>query len=159
VAAQQIHITVRFDLATGKTTLNEIVYRLLELRNPLMRAILGEILLWYDQWICERLTGGYPSTRRRGLGRHRQRGSPQGHLCRARKALKRGRKARHFVTALGRLKIPISVVQCKGCGLRYAPLLDAMGVSAYVRREGNFERQVIEAVSLTNYRRAELCNG
>jgi hypothetical protein len=32
---QQIHITLQFDLAIGKVNLNEIVYRLEQLKNPL----------------------------------------------------------------------------------------------------------------------------
>ena len=48
---QQIHITLSFDLATGKANLNEIVYRLEQLRNPLMLRILKEILTTYDDLI------------------------------------------------------------------------------------------------------------
>jgi hypothetical protein len=33
---QQIHITLHFELATGKVNLNEIVYRLEQIKNPLM---------------------------------------------------------------------------------------------------------------------------
>jgi len=36
---QEIHITLRFNLAIGKVNLNEIVYRLKELRDPLMLRI------------------------------------------------------------------------------------------------------------------------
>ena len=53
---QQIHITLHFDLATGKVNLNEIVYRLEQLKNPLMLRILKEILTSYDDLISERLT-------------------------------------------------------------------------------------------------------
>jgi hypothetical protein len=34
---QEIHITLRFNLATGKVNLNEIVYKLKELQNPIIR--------------------------------------------------------------------------------------------------------------------------
>ena len=37
---QKINITLKFDLANGKVGLNEIVYRLKELRDPLMLKIL-----------------------------------------------------------------------------------------------------------------------
>ena len=40
----EIHITLRFNLATGKANLNEIVYELKELRDPLMLKILEQIL-------------------------------------------------------------------------------------------------------------------
>jgi len=71
---QQIHITLCYHFATGKVNLNEIVYRLQELKNPLMLSILEKILLNYDDMIAERLShhGGVipPSKRRKGLGRH-----------------------------------------------------------------------------------------
>jgi hypothetical protein len=41
---QEIHITLRFSLATGKVGLNEIVYKLKEFRDPLMLKILERIL-------------------------------------------------------------------------------------------------------------------
>ena len=73
---QEIHITLRFNLAIGKVNLNEIVYRLKELQNPLMLRILVGILRGYDDLISERLsqTKIYPSKARKGLGRHIRKG-------------------------------------------------------------------------------------
>jgi len=42
---KKIHITLRFNLAIGKVDLNEIVYRLKEIQNPLMLEILKSILM------------------------------------------------------------------------------------------------------------------
>ena len=70
---QEIHIALRFRLATGKVTLNEIVYRLQELKDPLMVRILEVILVGYDDLVCERLSESYPSESRKGLGRHLRR--------------------------------------------------------------------------------------
>jgi len=56
VMEQEIHITLRFDLAIGKVNLNEIVYRLNELQNPLMLEILISILMGYDDIISDRLS-------------------------------------------------------------------------------------------------------
>jgi hypothetical protein len=69
---QEIHITLRCNLAIGNVSLNEIVYQLKELRNLLMIRILGTILQKYDDLIAERLnrTDIYPSKARKGLGRH-----------------------------------------------------------------------------------------
>jgi hypothetical protein len=53
---QEIHITLRFHLAIGEVTLNEIVYRLKELQKPLMLRILEQILRGYDDLISERLS-------------------------------------------------------------------------------------------------------
>jgi len=92
VMKQEIHITLRFDLAIGKVTLNEIVYRLKELQAPLMLEILKSILMTYDNLISTRLsrTDIYPSKARKGLGRHIRKGDSEGRFCRGRKILKKG---------------------------------------------------------------------
>jgi len=52
-----VSITCDFDLAIGKVNLNEIVYRLNEIKDSLMLGILKEILAAYDDLISERLAG------------------------------------------------------------------------------------------------------
>jgi hypothetical protein len=154
---QEIHIILQFTLATGKVNLNEIVYRLKELRDPLMLKILEQVLMGYDDLISERLshTETYPSKARKGLGRHFRKGEAERRYCRGRKVKKRGyrEKERKLSTVFGGLSFPIRTVECCRCGARYAPLLSALGVGAYARKEVNFEHEVIEAVIDTNYRR------
>ena len=77
---QEIHITLRFDLAIGKVNLNEIVYELKKLRDPLMLKILEQILTSYDNLISERLsqTKIYPGKAGKGLGRHISKGDSEG---------------------------------------------------------------------------------
>jgi len=154
---REITIALRFKLAIGEVNLNEIVYKLKELRDHLMLRILEEILKSYDDLICERLsqTRIYPSKARRGLGRHFTRGDPDGRLCRGRKVRKRGyrKNFRHLSTVFGKLKLPMRVVECCKCGAFYSPLLSALKVGRYARKESNFEHEVIEAVIDTNYRR------
>ena len=53
---QKIYITLGFKLTTGKVNLNEIVYRLKEIRDSLMLQVLEKILTWYDAVIVERLS-------------------------------------------------------------------------------------------------------
>jgi hypothetical protein len=154
---REISIALQFKLAIGDVTLNEIVYKLKELRDLLMLQILEEILKRYDDLICERLsqTKIYPSKDRRGLGRHFKRRDPDTRFCRGRKVRKRGhrRKPRHLSTVFGLLKLPIRVVECCKCGAFYSPLLSALKIGRYARKESNFEQEVIEAVIDTNYRR------
>ena len=89
---QEIHITLWFHLATGKVNLNEIVFRLQELKNPLMLQVLEKILRSYDDLIAERLShhGGVipPSKRRKGLGRHVRKADPEGRYCHGRRIKK-----------------------------------------------------------------------
>jgi hypothetical protein len=154
---QGISITLQFKLAIGDVTLNEIVYRLKERRDDLMLQILEAILRGYDDLICERLsqTKIYPSSARRGLGRHFKRGHPEGRLCRGRRVRRRGyrRHCRQLATVFGKLKLPIRVVECCKCGAFYSPVLSALKVGRYAHKESNFEHEVIEAVIDTNYRR------
>jgi len=154
---QEIHITLRFHLATGQVNLNEIVYRLKELRDPLMLRLLREILMGYDDLISERLsrTDLYDSKARKGLGRHVRKDDPKERFCRSRKIRKRGmrQKGRKFSTIFGELDVPLRVAECRKCGARYSPLLSALQIGSYERKETNFEHEVIEAVIDTNYRR------
>ncbi|MDY6824232.1 MAG: hypothetical protein SWH68_10635 [Thermodesulfobacteriota bacterium] len=119
---QQIHITLSFHLATGKVNLNEIVYQLKELQNPLMLGILKEILTSYDDLIADRLThhGGVfpPSKARKGLGRHVRKNDPQDRFCHGRKIRKRGyrNRSKEIATVFGKLELPVRVAECRTCG-------------------------------------------
>ena len=145
---QDISITLQFKLAIGEVNLNEIVFRLKEIRDPLMLQILERILTAYDDLICERLsqTEIYPSKTRRGLGRHFRKDAPD-RFCRGRKVRKRGYRShpRTLNTVFGKLKFPIRVVECLRCGAFYSPLLRALQIGPYARKETNFEQEVIES--------------
>jgi hypothetical protein len=153
---QDIIITLRFKLAIGDVNLNEIVWRLKEIRDPLMLQVLERVLTNYDDLLCERLsqTKIYPSKDRRGLGRHFRKDDPD-RFCRGRKVRKRGYRShpRQVNTVFGKLRFPIRVVECGRCGAFYSPLLSALQIGPYARKETNFEQEVIEAVIDTNYRR------
>ena len=154
---QQIHITLQYDLAIGDVNLNEIIYRLNEIRNHLMLQITEKIIKDYDDVIAERLsrTDIYPSKARRGLGRHIRKSDPDGRFCRGRKVRKRGyrKDPRKLSTCFGDLAVAIREVECCTCGVRYSPILSALKIGPYARKEMNFEHEVIEAVIDTNYRR------
>jgi len=156
VMKRKVNIALQFDLAIGDVNLNEIVYQLKEMQNPLMIKILGSILTSYDELISERLsdTKTYPSKARRGLGRHQKKGHDH-RFCRGRKSRKRGfrSKPRKLSTVFGQVCFNIRVIECIKCGSRYSPLLRALGIEKYAHKEKNFEHEVIEAVIDTNYRR------
>ena len=127
---QEIHITLRFNLAIGKVNLNEIVYKLKELQNPMMLKILEQILRGYDDLILERLsrTDLYPSKARKGLGRHVKKGDPEERFCRGRKIRKRGYRSRprQISTVFGKSSLPLRRGECCNCGALYSPLLSAL---------------------------------
>ena len=92
-------------------TLNEIVYRLQDLRDSLMVRTLEMILFGYDDLICERLSESYPSESRKGLGRHLMREGADGRWCRCRRVPKRGYRnaPRRVATVFGKLEVPLRV--------------------------------------------------
>lgn len=49
-----VRITCDFDLAIRKVNLNDIVYRLKELRDSLMLRILKQILVSYDDFLVNK---------------------------------------------------------------------------------------------------------
>ena len=104
---REITVTLQYDLTTGKVNLNEIAYRLKELRGPLMLRILEELLRDYDDLISERLsqTKIYPTKARKGLGQHLRKGDPGKRFCRGRKIRKRGyrKEYRRIFTVFGML--------------------------------------------------------
>jgi len=155
VINREINITLRIQLATGKVTLNEIVYQLKEFRDPLMGEILKEILTDYDELIHDRLSQPHPTRMRKGLGRHVQKGHPEKAYCRGRRTQKKGvrQKSRQFSTTFGKVKFPLRIAKCRCCGAQYSPLLGALKVEAYSHKESNLEREITEAVIDTNYRR------
>jgi hypothetical protein len=150
-----LSITCEFDLAIGKVNLNEIVYRLKEFRDSLMIRMLKEILKSYDDLILDRLTRTkiYPSKMRKGVGRHVRKDDPADHFCRGRKVYRRGSRNRKIKTVFGVLDMQVRMAECLTCRTRYSPLLNALQVTPYSRRETNVEHEVTEAVIDTNYRR------
>ena len=152
---KKMYITVQYEIAIGEVGLNEIVYRLKEIRDNLMLWILEEILRSYDEEISERLTKPHTSKERKGLGRHRKKGEDDGCLCRGRKSVRDGSRSdpRKINTVFGCLRLPVRVVQCCKCGAKYVPLLHTLQIKPYAQKEMNFEYEVSDAVIDTNYRR------
>jgi hypothetical protein len=122
-----------------------------------MLKILEQVLISYDDLISDRLshTDLYPSKARNGLGRHLRKSDPEERFCRGRKIRKRGYRSRprQISTVFGKSNLPLRRGECCNCGALYSPLLSALQVGRYARKETNFEHEVIESVIDTNYRR------
>ncbi|MBA3018212.1 MAG: transposase [Desulfobacteraceae bacterium] len=120
-----------------------------------MLRILKQILVSYDDLIMDRLTRTkiYPSKMRKGLGRHVRKDDAEERFCRGRKVYRRGHRNRKIKTVFGVLDMRVRRAECLTCGSRYSPLLNALQVAPYSRKETNVEHEVTEAVIDTNYRR------
>jgi len=153
---QELNITLGFELSTGKVNLNEIIYNLKEIRDSVMLQILENILRYYDDLIADRLnkTNKYSSIAKKGLGRHKRKAG-NGEFCLGSTIQKAGyrQKLRTIKTVFGKLQFRVREAKCCTCGKKYSPLLSALDIEPYKRKEINLEREVTEAVVDTNYRR------
>ena len=149
----RIIVVMDYDISIGKTNLNEIVYALKGVEDQLMLNILGSILDKTDDEIASRLTNT-PEMADQELGRHYVKGH-EAQECECGRARRRGYRGnlRHIKTVFGELKQKLRMVECVKCKTRYAPLLPALKIERYGRKEVNLEQEVIEAVIDTNYRR------
>lgn len=90
---------------------------------------------------------------RKELGRHVRKDDAYERFCRGRKVYWRGRRNRKIKTIFGFLDMRVRRAECLLCGSRYSPLLNALQVAPYSRKETNVEHEVTEAMIDTNYRR------
>jgi hypothetical protein len=150
----EVKIELGFNWEVGKLNLNEIVYRVDELADELLRQVVEQVAEAYQKGVVERLQPGHPSPERGGLGRHALKGDP-GRLCRCRRVKLKGFRSapRCINSKFGQLRIRLQVVECLGCGKRFSPLLDALGIEPYAGHEDVLENAVVDAVIDTNYRR------
>lgn len=151
---QSIITIIGYELTIGEVGLNEIVFKLKEIRDKIMLAILGEILKKYEDIVVEQLTGDDSGSDSKGLRGHFLKGNREDR-CHGKKVKKRGFRsnARQIKTVFGKLRQRLRMVECQECGARYSPLLEALKIGRYARREMNLEHEVTEAVIDTNYRR------
>ena len=150
----EVKIELGFNWEVGKLNLNEIVYRVDELADELLRQVVEQVAEAYQKVVVERLKPGHPSPERGGLGRHVLKGD-SGRLCRCRRVKLKGFRSapRCINSKFGQLRIRLQVVECLGCGKRFSPLLDALGIEPYAGHEDVLENAVVDAVIDTNYRR------
>ena len=150
---QEIHITLRYHLAIGRVTLNEIVYQLQQLRDPPMLEILKQILRSYDDLISERLStvkSNTPSKAREGPGQHVRKCDPKDRFCHGLRIRKRGHRnhPRCFTTVFGKFKLPLRVAECCTCGARYCPLLSALKLKRLSKTESMPPKLPISLLSM-----------
>jgi hypothetical protein len=150
----KVQIELGFNWEVGKLNLNEIVYKVDEMADQLLRQVVEKLAEAYQEEVVERLRPGHSSSERAGLGRHSLKGA-QNKPCSCRKVRLKGFRAtpRCINGKFGQLRIRLQVVECLGCGKRFSPLLDALGIEPYAGHEDVLENAVVDAVIDTNYRR------
>ena len=150
----KVQIDLGFKWEVGKLGINELAYRVDELAPEILRQVMEQLAMAYQEEVAERLRPGHSSSERAGLGRHEVKGKA-GQKCRCRRVKLKGFRVspRRIKTKYGTMQIPLRVVECLGCGKRFCPLLDALKIEPYQRHEDVLEKAVIDAAIDTNYRR------
>jgi len=150
----KVEIELGFNWNVGKVNLNELVYRVDELVPGLVCRILEIVIERYQEVVVDRLNGPHGAKDRAGLGRHYAKGTAE-QRCRGRRVIRQGyrRHPRCINSKHGTLRVRLQEVECVGCGARFCPLLNALGLEPYERSDEVLEKEVIAAVVDTNYRR------
>jgi hypothetical protein len=143
----------------GKLTYNELAYRVDELLPDIYIQVLEQLTQEYQSQLIKYLQSAENSTQEQpDIGRHEDKGK-SGESCRCRRVKRKGFRwyGRHIKGKYGTAEIRLQMVECLGCGKRFAPLLDALKIEPYTGHDDVLEKAVIDAVIDTNYRR--LVNG
>lgn len=150
----EVKIELGFNWEVGKLNLNEMVYRVDELKDQLLLQVVEQLIEGYQAVVVERLRPGHSSSDRSGLGRHALKGDSE-KMCGCRKVKRKGFRSapRCIKSKFGQLRFRLQVVECLGCGKRFFPLLAALDIEPYAGHEDVLENAVIDAVIDTNYRR------
>lgn len=87
-------------------------------------------------------------------GAHGEKGE-QGRSCPCRDFRRQGFRSRErrVKSDVGEIGFRVGYVECRGCGRRWAPVLDVLGLGSRVRHSAGLERIVCEAVAETSYER------
>jgi hypothetical protein len=72
----KVQIELGFNWEVGKLGLNEIVYKVDELADEVLKQVVQQLAEAYQEEVVGRLRPGHPSSERAGLGRHEHKGEP-----------------------------------------------------------------------------------
>jgi len=150
----KVQIDLGFKWEFGKLTFNELAYRVDELLPEIGIQVLEQLAEEYQSQLIERLQSQNSTQDQPDIGRHEAKGKP-GESCRCRRVKRKGFRwyGRHIKGKYGTAELRLQMVECLGCGKRFAPLLDALKIEPYTGHDDVLEKAVIEAVIDTNYRR------
>lgn len=112
------------------------------------------IIEWYQDSIVEILCSPSGPVAKKGLGSHERKGG-DGEKCRYRTFIRAGRWSddRHLSGERFNVQFQPAIVECKGCGKRLTPVLDALELEEGQGANEMLLKKAVEAVAESSYRR------
>lgn len=153
----KVTISLRVSIAEEWPNLNEICLAVRESIVKELPARVGIVIVeGMQEEIRDRLTRPVGRRAKKGLGSHERKGAG-GVRCRFRTFRKQGFRSepRRVKTDVGRLEFEVGYVECCGCGKKFAPILDVLGLRDRTGHSDSLEAVVSEVVSKTSYQRGE----
>jgi len=152
-----ITISLEVSIDDGGANLNEICGEVKErIVGELSAKVAEQIIEGLQERVNETLTQPSGRAAKKGLGGHEAKGA-KGNRCQYRTFVKQGRRERprRVKTDIGVLSFSVARVSCVGCGKKFEPILDVLGLERRAGRSGGLDRMVSEVVSTTSYQRGE----
>lgn len=122
--------------------------------NGVFEQVVKCVIEGYQDMIIKILCSGSGSVAKKGLGRHTVKGSEE-RFCRCRTFTRSGywQDDRCLRGEHGSIRFRPALVQCRRCGKRFTPILDALELESYQGKTDSLLRIVTESVAETSYRR------
>lgn len=124
--------------------------------RDLAPKVVEEVIEEVQGRVVETLCSPSGRVAKKGLGAHPVKGD-SAHMCPGRSFRRQGHRSRPRMvkTDLGLIDFPVAYVECRGCGKKFAPILELLGLESRSRHTGSLERVAMEAVSQTSFARGE----
>ncbi len=153
--AVTISLDVRID--DDGANLNEICAEVKKrISEELAVRVAEEVVKGMQDHVREELCPPAGNAAKKGRGGH-ERPGPGGVRCRHRIFVKEGFRTelRRVKTDIGEVGFPVGYVSCVGCGKKFSPLMEVLGLEPHQRHSAGLERLVSEVVTQTSYERGE----
>jgi len=143
-------VNIKDDRANANEIFDAVVRAVRGVAEKLALVILKE----YQDRITEALCSASGPVAKKGLGGHEVKGQ-EGRRCRCRSFRRSGywKETRCLRGEYCSVEFRPRVVECKKCGKRLTPVLEALELDAYEWRTEGLLRKVMESVAETSYRR------
>lgn len=153
----ELTISLVVSIEDTGANLNEVCAAVKEtIVNQLAPKVTEEVIGGAQEWVLQRLTAPCGKTGQREWGKHGSLAWP-GKRCRFRTFVRQGYRPeeRRVKTDVGEIRFPVGYVSCRGCGKKFAPILDLLEVGSRQGHTTGLERVVAESVMTTSYQRGE----
>jgi hypothetical protein len=150
-----IGLELEVNFPEDRASANEVFAAVGMVLQSVYEQVTPLVIECYQEHIVELLCSPSGLKAKRGLGLHESKKEP-GHRCKCRRFKRAGywQEERRLRGERGEVSFRPAMVQCRGCGKRLTPVLDALELERYQTHTDLLLAKVIEAIADTSYRRS-----